>query len=126
MKSLLGKTFSVTILKKARTIGEAFSATLSSNVFSRSRLASNQCLMNQIGNLVTLPGRGIKSGLNQEYHEKLSILLDRVIQVKRPLLCKAKARFFSAERVGPSFISKKGNISLYILFECVSKVVKNI
>ena len=68
MKSLLGKTFSVTILKKARTIGEAFSATLSSNVFSRSRLASNQCLMNQIGNLVTLPGRGIKSGLNQEYH----------------------------------------------------------
>ena len=71
MKSLLGKTFPpVTILKKAKTIGEAFSATLSSNVFSRSRLASNQCLMNQIGNLVTLPGRGIKSGLNQEYHEK--------------------------------------------------------
>ena len=26
----------------------------------------------------------------------------------------------------PSFISKKGNISLYILFECVSKVVINI
>ena len=70
IKSLLGKTFSVTILKKVRTIGEAFLATLSSNVFSRSRLASNQCLMNQIGNLVTLPGRGIKSGLNQEYHEK--------------------------------------------------------
>lgn len=32
----------------------AFSATLSSNVFSQSRLASNQRLMNQIGNLVTL------------------------------------------------------------------------
>ena len=28
--------------------------------------------------------------------------------------------------MGPSFISKKGNVSLYILFECVSKVVINI
>ena len=38
-----------------RTIeGASFSATLSSNVFSQSRLASNQRLMNQIGNLVTL------------------------------------------------------------------------
>ena len=36
-----------------RTIEGAFSATLSSNVFSQSRLASNQRLMNQIGNLVT-------------------------------------------------------------------------
>ena len=44
----------VNIQKKRKTIERAFSATLSSNVFSQSRLASNQRLMNQIGNLVTL------------------------------------------------------------------------
>ena len=44
----------VNIQKKRKTFGSAFSATLSSNVFSQSRLASNQRLMNQIGNLVTL------------------------------------------------------------------------
>ena len=101
MKSLLGKTFSVTILKKARTIGEAFSATLSSNVFSRSRLASNQCLMNQIGNLVTLPGRGIKSGLNQEYHEKY--YWTDSFKLKDLLYVKQKTDFFDAEGVEPSF-----------------------
>ena len=40
--------------KKTRAIGRLVPPTLSSNVFSQSRLASNQRLMNQIGNLVTL------------------------------------------------------------------------
>ena len=40
--------------ERERSLEGAFSATLSSNVFSKSRLALNQRLMNQIGNLVTL------------------------------------------------------------------------
>ena len=71
--------------KKEKTIEEQ--PTLSSNVFPQSRLASNQRLMNQIGNLVTLQVRGNQNWIKSGNHEILKIkndwkmLMDSLVQV---------------------------------------------